>query len=193
VLKELLIGRWRRWRPTAAPAIATITHFTDATVERLRGLQQERAEVTRRLDRHRPVWDRLQDRPDPGAHQERGRLAPLITDDEARLRDVDQHIEEAEARIRATAAKAQAYAHLTIATDAWFAPLVDRLPSDEELARCYHASRQLDRAASELLARTGDRQFRRSAVDPYGTVREALADRLRALERLRLLRSSVAS
>jgi hypothetical protein len=51
-------------RPVVSPTTAPKA-LNDSTVERLRGLQREHQDASRRLAQHRAEWDRLKPRADP--------------------------------------------------------------------------------------------------------------------------------
>lgn len=173
------------WSRLTANRTGALPTFSDGTVERLRGLQHENQEATRRLAQYRSAWDHLKARVDPGAHQERDRLAPMITELEALDARLSAQITEAEEAIRVNAVMAAEQARTVDGVLAWFTPVLQRLPGDDELARAYDHSRRLARLASELYARTGDRRYRRAA-DPFDELRDALTDRLKRLEKIRL-------
>jgi hypothetical protein len=182
----MMFGRLNRWIGKADSALG-VPVFSDSTVERLRDLQQEQTDLTRRLAQKREAWRRMEGRNDPAAHLERSRLAPEVFELEARVSNLCRRVAEAEEAIRVTAAKAAEYAQTTSNTAAWLTQLLERLPSDSDLEHAFRCSRHLDAAAKELHERTGDRCFHRSAVDPHRALREALSNRLRLIERLHLV------
>jgi hypothetical protein len=106
---------------------------------------------------------------------------------EAREKSLTVQIAEAEETVQANALKADEHARTVDDLVEWFTPVLERLPSDDELARAYRHSRSLARLSHDLYARTGDHRFRR-AVDPFDQMRDALIDRLKRLDKIRLSR-----
>jgi hypothetical protein len=177
------IGGGPQTRPVVASAASPIT-YTDATVDRLRLLEQQRTDTGRALACEQAAWDRVKEQADPAAHQGRTVMAPRIIELEAGVSRLSAEIAHVEEAMRGNAARAGDYAQAVADSEAWLTPLLHQLPSDADLERAYRASRDLDHRASELLRGTGDRRFRRAAVDPYSALRDALSDRLRVLDRL---------
>ena len=180
---------WQRWTKPATG----ITTFTDTTTERLRAIERDYEVALRRLDRDRGVWTTLERRTDYASHLERTRLAPVIAKLESEVAQMSRTIAETKAAIKANDALVAQYTQAVANTDEWFRPVFDCLPSDAALERAYCESHHLNRLANELLQRTGDRQFHRSAIDPYSALRDAFTNRMRLLERLRLTRTPDAS
>jgi hypothetical protein len=167
--------------------------FTDATVDRLRALQQEHRDETRRLAQMEATWTALATRTDPAAHVERARLAPALTELQGTVRQISADIAAAERTLESNKAMVAEGVRLMAETEPWLAALLARLPTDADLERAYAESRRYDRLAGDLLVRTECRQFRRASLvfaDPYGELHAALTERLHALDRLRALKGA---
>jgi hypothetical protein len=177
-----------RWLAIPEPSSLTFTNVTD---EHLRALSHEHSNETRRLVRqNQPAWNALAGRTDPEADIERRVLGPEIVERKALVRSLSDEIAKAQENIRVTKAIAADYERRANEVRPWVAALIAALPSDPDLERAFKESQYFERASNDLLRRTGDRRaFRRPIVDPYRALREALEDRLRKIERLRLLRS----
>ena len=175
------------------PAVTTpVVDVNDKHVAELQTLQTEYLAISRRLGQQRPLLASLRARPDAAALIEANDLAHAIVADESRLTTLEKQITTKKVTIAKNRAKAEACAALVAETRTWLTPLLARLNvTDAELAACWDRSRELDAEHRELLDGTGDRQFRRSPVDPFREVRDTFEETLKRLERARLVRGQI--
>jgi len=189
-----LTGRETTDEPTseapATPAVAL--DYDDQQAAQLATVRREAHETQAALTQAEARWRTLAARgDDPAVDAERGTLGPHVLDLRRRAAALATEDARLDQIVRDTKALAARYAQITDDAETWLGPLLDALPTEAQLAESYARSRELDRIAADLLARSGDRgAFRRAEIDPSAALREALETALRTLERQRLLRRS---
>jgi hypothetical protein len=187
-LRDWATGPTTRETTDEIPSPEPAMPYTDVQMTEAATLRRNLAHATQLLTAARQRWSRLEARTDPQAHRDRSVLAEEILDAEAEVQRLTTALAVVDVAIAQTAALAHDYAALTEATEAWLAPLLAAMPSEDVLRRSYATSREIDRLAAALLAATQDRQFRRPLVDPFAALHDALGAALAVLDRQKLLR-----
>ena len=166
--------------------------YTDRHDTELAGLQVDQENVRRRLGQYRRAWQQWLPRKDePRGSQELDRLAPLIVELEERDEALSQQMARVQTIIQKNRTAVVTLASRVADCDRLFGPVIARLHvSDDELIAAWTCSRDISVEARELLASTGDRQFRRTP-DPADDIRAAAEDVLRRLDRVRARRGQL--
>lgn len=190
---ETMKRRWSGEPGGEAPTTREVTPppvYTDQSAARLDAVRRELTQTRARLADADARWRTLKARgDDPEIEQACADLRPRLLDLRQQVTRLEAEERTLEARVRDTAHRAAQYAALVTDTTTRFQPLFDAVArlTPEAIADAYRTSRELDRMASDLLARSGDRTFRRPACDPFRALREALTEAGRVLDRQRVL------